>query len=63
MIDAGKLDSQQALKDKEHMFKEKELSARQMQEGAKFGMEVADRNMNRQSAQQQAQKPEKEIRK
>lgn len=60
MIDAGKLDSQQALKDKEHMFKEKELSSRQMQEGAKFGMEVADRSMNRQSAQQQAQKPEKE---
>ena len=60
MIDAGKLDSQQALKDKEHMFKEKELASRQMQEGAKFGMEVADRSMNRQSAQQQAQKPEKE---
>jgi hypothetical protein len=90
MIEAGTLDSQQALKDKEHMFKEKELSARQMQDGAKFGMEVADRNMNRthqsrqdearrghdmaaktadrdfqraQSAQQQAQKPEKESKK
>jgi len=76
MIDAGKLDSQQALKDKEQMFKEKQLSAQQMQDGARFGMEVADKHLNRQhqtaqkaqdrahqtaqSAQQQAQKPEKE---
>jgi hypothetical protein len=79
MIEAGKLDSQQALKDKEHMFKEKQLQATEMREGAKLGIQIADKNMNRahqstqnaenrahqstQNAQKQAQPPKKESKK
>jgi hypothetical protein len=68
MIEAGKLDSQQALKDKEHMFKEKQLQATEMREGAKLGIQIADKNMNRQhqsaqNAQKQAQIPKKESKK
>lgn len=76
MIEAGKIDSQQALKDKEHMFKEKQLQATEMREGAKLGIQIADKNMGRrhqinqnaenrahqsaQNAQKQAQPPKKE---